>query len=108
MELSLGGGCTMKVRKIGIARILVIVVLALFLISDAVLGFALYNRTQKLLLEQIKTNAVNVVQCMAGSVDGELLDTIHAGDEDSEAYAKIHAVLSNYLENQFFYKLYQF
>ncbi|MBR1440598.1 MAG: HAMP domain-containing protein [Lachnospiraceae bacterium] len=89
----------MKVRKIGIAKILILVVLALFLVSDAVLGFSLYNRTQKLLLEQIKENAINVVQCMAASVDGEVLDTIHAGDEETDAYAQIHEVLSIYLEN---------
>ena len=89
----------MKVRKIGISRMLVLVVVVLFLVSDVILGFTLYNRTQKMLMEQIRQNAINVVQCMAGSLDGELLDTIHAGDEDTEAYAVIHDILSNYLEN---------
>lgn len=90
----------MKVRKISISLKLILGVIALFLVSDILLGALVYNRTKDMLLTQIRENAMNVAACVAATVDGELLATIQPGDEEgSEAYQTILDQLTLFLDN---------
>jgi len=71
---------SMKVRKMGITTKIFGTIIMLLIVSDAVIGVTLYHRAESLLVTQIKENAMNIDKCVASSVDGECLDTIHAGD----------------------------
>ena len=90
----------MKVRKISITARILIAVLALLVVSDAAIGATIYNRSKNALIEQIKSNAMNITRCVAASVPGELLDGIEPGDEEGDAdFETVHATLSVFLEN---------
>ena len=90
----------MKVRKISISAKIFICVLALLVVSDAVIGATIYNRSKNALIQQIKDNVMNVARCVAASVPGELFDGIEPGDEEGDAdFEAIHDVLSIFLDN---------
>ncbi|MBO4396071.1 MAG: methyl-accepting chemotaxis protein [Eubacterium sp.] len=89
----------MKVRKLSMTVKLVVILIVLLLVSDAVLGFVIYNRSYGMLEEQIRTNAQNVVRCVAASVDGTALAEVADGDQESEAYEKVHEQLTLFLDN---------
>ncbi|MCR5754439.1 MAG: hypothetical protein K6G30_06480 [Acetatifactor sp.] len=89
----------MKVRKISIATQILCAVLVMFLVIDTFLGLSIYKRTESLLIEQIKSNAISLANCVAASVDGELLKQVGAGDVESEAFRTIHDTLTVFLEN---------
>ena len=79
----------MKVRKIGIFTQLFILLAVLLLLGNGILGMAIYSKANDALFDQIQTNAKNIASCAAMNVQGDVLDTIEVGQEDSEAYASI-------------------
>ena len=89
----------MKVRKISVSVKLIIVLVALLLVSDAVLGFLIYNKSYSMIDEQIRTNGQSIARSMAASVDAEALAKIEDGDQESEDYTKVHDELTIFLEN---------
>ncbi len=89
----------MKVRRISMTVKLIVVLITLLVASDAVLGIVLYNKSYSDLESQIRTGAENTARCAAASVDGELIGQVADGDQESEAYQKIHAPLTTFLEN---------
>ncbi|MBR0119386.1 MAG: hypothetical protein IJM01_04575, partial [Eubacterium sp.] len=89
----------MKVRKLSISVKLIVVLLIMLLISDAVLGFLIYNKSHSMLLEQIRTNGQNMARSMAASIDADALSQIADGDQESEDYQKVHGQLTVFLEN---------
>ena len=88
----------MKVRKLSISVKLIVVLVIMLLISDAVLGFLIYNKSQSMLLEQIKTNGQNMARSMAASIDADALSSIEVGGEESEDYLKVKESLNIFLE----------
>ncbi len=90
----------MKVRKIGISLKLMAAVISLLLVSELVIGLVVYSRSKNALVAQIKTNAQNTAQCVAASLDGDELSLIK-GEEDmeTERFARIHEILTLFLEN---------
>lgn len=89
----------MKVRKISMTVKLIVILIALLVVSDAVLGVILYNKSYSDLESQIRTGAENTARCAAASVDGELIGQVADGDQESEAYQQIHTPLTMFLEN---------
>ena len=79
----------MKVRKIGIFTQLFILLAILLLAGNSILGVTIYSKANDALFDQIQTNAKNIASCAAMNVQGDVLDTIEAGQEDSEAYASV-------------------
>ena len=79
----------MKVRKISIFNQLFIWLAILLLIGNGILGSLIYGKANDALFDQIQANAKNIASCAALNVDGALLDTIEAGQEESENYATI-------------------
>ena len=90
----------MKVRKLGISVKILIYVLVLLLVSDLAIGFFIYTRADKNLVEQIKENSVNLVGCVAGAIDGNDLNAV-VSEEDvgSEAYNRVYEELANFRDN---------
>lgn len=89
----------MKVRKLSISVKLIVVLIVLLLVSDAVLGFLIYNKSYNMIDEQIRTNGQNIARSMAASVDAKALSEVEDGDQESDAYNKVHEELTVFLEN---------
>ncbi|MBQ7832447.1 MAG: methyl-accepting chemotaxis protein [Lachnospiraceae bacterium] len=89
----------MKVRKISIFNQLFIWLAILLLAGNAVLGIAAYKRSESALFGQIQTNVMNIAQCAAMNVSGDLLKDIQVGDEGNDAYNTIIEELSLFRDN---------
>lgn len=89
----------MKVRKMGVATKIFMMIAVLLVISDVALGGFLYQRTKSLLVTQIKENTINIARTAAAAVDGETFETLKAGDEGTDAYQKILGELSVFRDN---------
>ena len=89
----------MKVRKLGISVKIFMAVLVLLAVSDLVMGIVLYHSAKSALMTQINENAMNVVRCVAASVDGRKLDSIRDGVVYGEAYEDVLDTLTLFLEN---------
>lgn len=88
----------MKVRKFSIANKLIIGVILLFLISDIVLGLVIYNKSEKMLFEQIENNTMSVADSIANGIDGHVVESLKPGDEETEAYLNLSHKLTTYIE----------
>lgn len=89
----------MKVRKTGVAFKIFVAIIVLLIASDVVIGVTAYQRAKKLLVTQIKDNAMNIDRCVAASVDGSMLAQIGEGDEETENYKEVLSELSLFLDN---------
>ncbi len=89
----------MKVRKLSISVKLIIILVVLLLVSDAILGVLIYNKSHSMIDEQIRTNGQNIARSMAASIDADALSKIADGDQESEDYQKVHGQLTVFLEN---------
>ena len=90
----------MRVRKISISVKIIIAMAIILLLSDAILGVVLYNRSKSAMMEQIRTNAMNVAQCAAASVDGNAISKVQSGDDGSSSdYQAVLEALTLFLEN---------
>lgn len=89
----------MKVRRIGIFTQLFIWLAVLLLIGNALLGYFAYSRSQSALFAQIQSNVMNIAQCAAMNVDGEILQQLAEGDEGSENYNIVIEQLALFRDN---------
>ena len=89
----------MKIRKLGMFGQLFIWLAVLLLFGNVVLGYFAYSRSEAALFEQIQSNAINIAQCAAMSVTGELLVGMDAGEEGSQAYEVIIDELALFRDN---------
>jgi len=89
----------MKVRKISIFNQLFILLALLLLIGNGALGLSVYNRTESALFKQIQSNVINIAQCAAANVSGDVLKEINIGDEGTDAYAQIIEELALFRDN---------
>ena len=89
----------MKVRKIGMFTQMFIWLAVLLLVGNVLLGYFAYSRSQSALFTQIQTNVMNIAQCAAMNVDGELLMQISEGDEGTESYNVIVEQLALFRDN---------
>lgn len=79
----------MKVRKISISNQILILMSALLLVSDLILGGFVYQRTSSLLIAQIKENAKNIAKCVGVSVDGNTFLKVQEEGSNGEAFQKV-------------------
>lgn len=89
----------MKVRKIGIARQLIIAMVVLLMIGNGILAGTIISNCQKNLMIEIQENAKNIASAAAASVDGAEFESIHAGDENSAAFANVHSALKKFFDS---------
>ena len=89
----------MKVRKIGIFTQLFIWLAVLLLVGNALLGYFAYTRSERALFTQIQNNVMNIARCAAMNVDGEILQQIAEGDEESESYELVIQQLALFRDN---------
>ncbi|MCR5398071.1 MAG: hypothetical protein K6E68_00895 [Lachnospiraceae bacterium] len=93
----------MKVRRLSISFKFAFIVAALFIITDLVLGVVLYNREASALTEQIRTNALNMANCISARLTesgySDAIATLAPGDETSEEYQAILDELTVFYDN---------
>lgn len=89
----------MKTVKFGIFKKLFLCLAILLLLGNSIVGFLVYQRSEKSLFEQIQGNAKNIAQCAAMNVSGAVLQEIQAGDEETEKYAGIVEELALFRDN---------
>ena len=85
----------MKVRKISLRKMLFIILLTVFIAGDAILGFALYYKTKKMLIDGIKDDARDIVVCAAHIIDVDAFDRVHKEGED---FDNIYAQLEEFCD----------
>ncbi len=69
------------------------------LIAGGMVGIICSKQMKTDLLNQCKDKTAGVAATAAAFVDGDLLETLQPGDEDTEAYAVILSQLQNFLED---------
>lgn len=89
----------MKVRRISLAAQLFFIMTVLVIIANVILGVVLYRRASGIMMSQIRENAANLAACAAAAIDGEALESIAEGDEESEAYAEVLDALILFRDN---------
>ncbi len=89
----------MKVRRLGIATKIFIMVAVLIVLADVALGGFMFYRTKNLLVTQIKENTKNIARTAAATVDAEAFENLKEGDEGTEAYKKIVEALAVFRDN---------
>ena len=89
----------MKVRKISMFNQLFIFLAILLLLGNSILGFLAYNRSQSTLFQQIQSNAMNIAQCAAANVRGDVLQKIFVGDEETKEFNIIIDELAFFRDN---------
>ncbi len=68
------------------------------LLAGGLVGFICLKQMKTDLLNQSKSETKSVAAMAAATLDGDVLDTIQAGDEDGEAYATVLSQLRNFLQ----------
>ncbi|MBR1742487.1 MAG: hypothetical protein IJ733_11605 [Lachnospiraceae bacterium] len=89
----------MKNRRIGIATKVFIIVMALMVASDIVLGFGIFRYMRSTMESELKSNAVHLADCAANSIDGEAFDALRTKGKDSDEFQEIYDALTVFLEN---------
>ena len=93
------GEIEMKVRKISITNQVLLLMSALLLVSDLILGAFIYQRTASLLITQIKDNAKNTAKCVGAAVDGNLFVQVPDEGREGEAFQKVLEELVLFRDN---------
>ncbi len=76
-----------------------LIISALILLGDIVLGAVLSNRIQSMLLRNIRQNALHISNCAAAGVDPYEMKDVYEKGQDSEYWNSVYEDLSVYLEN---------
>ena len=83
----------MKVRRISIAMKFAVIVAVLLIITDLVLGIAMYKKASNSLTEQIRSNALNMADCISARLEesgcADVIATLQPGEEDSADYQAV-------------------
>lgn len=90
----------MKVRRISVATQFFLIMSAMVLIANIVLGVILYRRSAEIMMTQIRENAANLAACAAGFVDGEMLEQVLSPEDiGSDAYNDVLDSLTIFFNN---------
>ncbi len=76
-----------------------LIISALILLGDIVLGAVLSNRIQSMLLRNIRQNVLHISNCAAAGVDPYEMKDVYEKGQDSEYWNSVYEDLSVYLEN---------
>lgn len=96
----------MKVRRISLAKRIIITLTILLALSDALIGGVVYKRMQTMFLQQVRENAMNLARCAAGAIEGDSF--VAATQADKECGVQVLDTLSLFLENSTLEYVYSF
>lgn len=69
----------MKVRKISTTAKFIFAVAVLLLISDIILAFVIYHKSNQMLINQIKNKAESIASAVPSVIDGDIIATVQPG-----------------------------
>ena len=87
----------MKVRKVSVTSKLIVIVIALFILSDIIFGVVTYSRSKQMLNEQIKSDTISIAASVAAFTDGDIVASVQPGEETTEQYLKVSNMLTIFL-----------
>ena len=89
----------MKVRKQSTILKIIVSIMAIFLLSNIVLGVFVYKKASQILNQQIKSKTESLASSTAALIDGSIVASVQPGDETTEDYLKVSNMLTAVLKN---------
>ncbi len=89
----------MKVRKVSISTKLLLLITGVSILCTVALGGIIYSKLKVTFIERFKLNALELASCAASTIDGDKLEKIEVGSENTPEYAEIYNELSIYRDN---------
>lgn len=91
---------TMKIkcRKLGITTKILIYSLALVIIGDLIVGLMAVRTFSNKCTAQIQNNALSHARCVSGFLDGDLLESLQPGMENTDAWREIYTCLETFVQ----------
>ncbi len=86
----------MKVRRISITLQILVINIVVLLAASAVLGFVSMKRSREAISEIMQQRMMDIANCAAASVDGDMLEPLTAEDEGSKDYQTVFDTLALY------------
>ncbi len=89
----------MKVRKQSTILTIIVSIMAIFLLSNIVLGVFVYKKASQMLNQQIKKQTEGLASSTAALIDGSIVASVQSGDENNEEYMKVCNILTSVLKS---------
>jgi methyl-accepting chemotaxis protein len=89
----------MKSRILSIPMKLLLLISATTILSTACLGFLIYRQVSDNLMEVMKNDTMELVSSAASFIEGDLLEQIEPGMEDSPAYIDVYDNLAHFRDS---------
>lgn len=89
----------MDSKKFNTVSIIVVIFLVILFSVSAFQCTAYLNRSKKMLKASVQERMLEIAQCAAATINGDILKSIQASNEDSPAYQAIMSSLSVYRDN---------
>ncbi len=89
----------MKVRKISTTTKFIVAVAVLFLISDIILAFVTYKKSNEMVVNEIKDKAESIASAVAALTDGSIVVSVQPGEEDTEDYLVVSRMLTTFTDS---------
>ncbi|MBQ9458589.1 MAG: response regulator [Oscillospiraceae bacterium] len=89
----------MKKRKLGVTGKAVIIICALLLGANMLLGTTMMRRSREMLQSSINMRMLDISNTAAAMVNGDALKNLTAGDEDTQEYRQIYDTLRVFQDN---------
>lgn len=98
-EKSNPSGNGMKVRKVSMSRRMISLILGIMLVGVVIMAIVVTIRVSNAFKERIKVQGKDLAACAVAELDTKEIAGLKKGDENTQAFANIHATLTRFLNN---------
>lgn len=88
-----------KTKRLSIASKLMFCISGVSVLCSVVLGVGTYQKVSTSLIDQAKTNGIELSKCAASEINGDLFGSIQEGMEDSDEFQEVYKKLANFRDN---------
>ncbi len=89
----------MKVRRISLTLQILLINVVILVVATAVLGIISIKQSASAMDHLIKQRMMDIANTAAAEIDGDVLDALEDGDQETEEYASVLADLAAYRDN---------
>lgn len=89
----------MKVRKVSMTKRMIAVIIGIMLIGVFILGGVVSGRVSSMIKERIRAQGMDIAACAAAEIDPMAIASLRPGDEDSQTFSDIHALLTRFRDS---------
>ena len=89
----------MKVRRISLTLQILLINVVILVVATAVLGTISVKQSASAMDHLIKQRMMDIANTAAAEIDGDVLDALEDGDQETEEYASVLADLAAYRDN---------